>query len=86
MREFNELMSSIENGNYSPFYLLSGVEPYFIDQIELKFKDQLVDEDNFGRASIFGRRQPYLDHWGLHGQFQLWPNAYDLSVLRIQRF
>ena len=43
MREFNELMSSIENGNYSPFYLLSGVEPYFIDQIELKIKDQLVE-------------------------------------------
>ena len=57
MREFNELMSSIENGNYSPFYLLSGVEPYFIDQIELKIKDQLVDEESksFDYSLFYGK-------------------------------
>ncbi len=57
MREFNELMSSIENGNYSPFYLLSGVEPYFIDQIELKIKDKLVDEESesFDYSLFYGK-------------------------------
>lgn len=57
MHEFNELMSSIENGNYSPFYLLSGVEPYFIDQIELKIKDKLVDEESesFDYSLFYGK-------------------------------
>ena len=39
MREFNELMSSIENGHYSPFYLLSGVEPSFIDHTARKLAE-----------------------------------------------
>ena len=57
MREFNELMSSIENGNYSPFYLLSGVEPYFIDQIEFKIKDQLINEESkpFDYSLFYGK-------------------------------
>ena len=57
MREFNELMSSIENGNYSPFYLLSGIEPYFIDQIEFKIKDQLINEESkpFDYTIFYGK-------------------------------
>ena len=57
MREFNELMSSIENGNFSPFYLLSGVEPYFIDQIEFKIKDQLIGEESksFDYSLFYGK-------------------------------
>ena len=57
MREFNELMSSIENGNFSPFYLLSGVEPYFIDQIEFKIKDQLISEESksFDYSLFYGK-------------------------------
>ena len=57
MREFNELMSSIEEGNYLPFYLLSGVEPYFIDQIESKITDQLLDEASrsFDYSLFYGK-------------------------------
>ena len=57
MREYNELLSSVENGNYSPFYLLSGVEPYFIDQIEFKIKDKLIDEESksFDYSLFYGK-------------------------------
>ena len=57
MREFNELMSSIEEGNYLPFYLLSGVEPYFIDQIESKITDHLLDEASrsFDYSLFYGK-------------------------------
>ena len=57
MREFNELMSSIEEGNYFPFYLLSGVEPYFIDQIESKITDHLLDEASrsFDYSLFYGK-------------------------------
>tara|TARA_A100001011_G_scaffold397560_1_gene498975 strand:- start:96 stop:1097 length:1002 start_codon:yes stop_codon:yes gene_type:complete len=57
MREFYDLISSIENGSFSPFYLLSGVEPYFIDQIELKIKDQLIDEESksFDYSLFYGK-------------------------------
>ena len=57
MREFNELMSSIKNGNFSPFYLLAGIEPYFIDQIELKIKDQLISEESesFDYSLFYGK-------------------------------
>jgi DNA polymerase-3 subunit delta len=57
MHEFNELMSSIEEGNYLPFYLLSGVEPYFIDQIESKITDRLIDEASrsFDYSLFYGK-------------------------------
>ena len=46
MQEFNQLMSSIEKGEYKPFYLLSGTEPYFIDRIEFFLTKKLTDESS----------------------------------------
>ena len=46
MQEFNQLMSSIEKGEYKPFYLLSGTEPYFIDRIEASLTKKLTDESS----------------------------------------
>ena len=79
MREFNELMSSIEKGNYLPFYLLSGVEPYFIDQIESKITDHLLDEASrsfdyslfYGKVEIEGRNQGI--EFSRTEQFGQWP-------------
>ncbi len=44
MKEFNELMSAIDKGEYKPFYLLSGSEPYFIDSIENKITDKVIQK------------------------------------------
>ena len=46
MTEFRKIMSSIENEEYSPFYLLHGDEPYFIDKIESKITDNLIDDSS----------------------------------------
>ena len=46
MSEFRKIMSSIENEEYSPFYLLHGDEPYFIDKIESKITDNLIDDSS----------------------------------------
>jgi DNA polymerase-3 subunit delta len=57
MNEFNVLMSSIEQGNYKPFYLLSGTEPYFIDQFEAKITEFLTDEasQSFDYSLFYGK-------------------------------
>lgn len=57
MHEFNNLMSSIAKESYKPFYLLSGLEPYFIDLLESKITDQLIDEAarSFDYSLFYGK-------------------------------
>ena len=57
MQEFNQLMSSVDRGDYQPFYLLSGAETYFIDRLEAKITDQLTDEASrsFDYSLFYGR-------------------------------
>ena len=57
MQEFNQLMSSVDRGDYQPFYLLSGAEPYFIDRLEAKITDQLTDEASrpFDYSLFYGK-------------------------------
>lgn len=57
MQEFNQLMSSVDRGDYKPFYLLSGTEPYFIDRLEAKITDQLTDEASrsFDYSLFYGK-------------------------------
>ena len=57
MQEFNELMSSIDKGEYKPFYLLSGSEPYFIDSIENKITDKVIHKASrsFDYSLFYGK-------------------------------
>ncbi len=57
MQEFNQLMSSIDRGDYKPFYLLSGTEPYFIDRLEAKITEKLTDEvsRSFDYSLFYGK-------------------------------
>ena len=57
MQEFNQLMSSIDRGDYKPFYLLSGTEPYFIDRLEAKITEKLTDEASrsFDYSLFYGK-------------------------------
>ena len=52
-----QLMSSVDRGDYQPFYLLSGAEPYFIDRLEAKITDQLTDEASrsFDYSLFYGK-------------------------------
>ena len=57
MREFKQLMSIISKGEYAPFYLLSGTEAYFIDQVEALLTDRLTDESSrsFDYSLFYGK-------------------------------
>lgn len=57
MREFKQLMSIISKGDYAPFYLLSGTEAYFIDQVEALLTDRLTDESSksFDYSLFYGK-------------------------------
>ena len=57
MQEFNQLMSSIDRGDYKSFYLLSGTEPYFIDRLEAKITEKLTDEASrsFDYSLFYGK-------------------------------
>ena len=57
MQEFNELMSSIDKGKYKPFYLLSGSEPFFIDSVENKITEKVIQEASrsFDYSLFYGK-------------------------------
>ena len=57
MREFKQLISRISKGDYVPFYLLSGTEAYFIDQVETLLTDRLTDESSksFDYSLFYGK-------------------------------
>ena len=57
MQEFKQLMSSIDRGEYKPFYLFSGTEPYFIDRLEEKITQKLTDEASrsFDYSLFYGK-------------------------------
>ncbi len=57
MQEFNQLMSSIDKGEYKPFYLLFGTEPYFIDCIEAHLTKKLTDDSSrsFDYSLFYGK-------------------------------
>lgn len=57
MREFKQLMSRISKGDYVPFYLLSGTEAYFIDEVETLLTDLLTDESSksFDYSLFYGK-------------------------------
>ena len=57
MQEFNQLMSSVDKGEYKPFYLLSGSEPYFIDSIENKITEKVIHKASrsFDYSLFYGK-------------------------------
>ena len=57
MQEFNQLMSTIDRAEYKPFYLLSGLEPFFIDRIEQKITEKLTDNvsRSFDYSLFYGK-------------------------------
>jgi len=46
MQAFHTLLSKIKQEQFSPFYLLSGTEPYYIDTITTELIDKLVNEQS----------------------------------------
>ena len=57
MQAFYSLLSKIEEGNFSPLYLLSGTESYYIDQILKALILKLVDESSkdFDFSQFYGK-------------------------------
>ena len=57
MDDFNKLISNVNEGDYSTFYLLSGTEPYFIDKFEFFITDKLINDQNreFDYSVFYGK-------------------------------
>ncbi len=57
MDDFNKLISNVNEGDYSTFYLLSGPEPYFIDKFEFFITDKLINDQNreFDYSVFYGK-------------------------------
>ncbi len=57
MDKFKNLISAVASGNYSTFYLLSGTEPYFIDEFEFFLTNKLVNDQTreFDYSVFYGK-------------------------------
>ena len=57
MQAFFTLLSKIDNDQFSPFYLLSGTESYYIDSVLTALTSKLVDEASrdFDYNLFFGK-------------------------------
>ncbi len=57
MRNFNQIMSDIENRIYKPVYFLMGEEPYFIDQITDLIASSVLEESQkpFNLNILYGK-------------------------------
>ena len=56
-RSFEELLRDLRNKIYSPVYLLTGDEPYFIDRISETIEKNVLDENEkeFNQTILYGR-------------------------------
>ena len=57
MQPYHKIISEIKNGKIHPFYLLSGLEPYFIDEISNFITRELVNESgkDFDFTVLYGK-------------------------------
>ena len=57
MQDYNKILSNIKKENYSPFYLLSGKETYFIDSISSILVKKIVQESSkeFDFTKFYGQ-------------------------------
>ncbi len=57
MKEFQNILSSIQQKKYHPVYLLEGEEPYYIDVLLHHFENDILapEEKDFNYVEIFGR-------------------------------
>lgn len=53
---FNQIMSDLNKGKYSPLYYLMGEEPYFIDRISDYIENNAIPEDerDFNQMVVYG--------------------------------
>ncbi len=56
IKSFGEIITSIKNGSFKPFYLLMGEEPYYSDRIieEISSRALTPDERGFNQMVIYG--------------------------------
>lgn len=57
MKEFQDILSSIQQKKYHPVYLLEGEEPYYIDILLNHFENDILspEERDFNYIEIYGR-------------------------------
>jgi len=62
MTEYNKIINDINNGKFSPVYLIHGEENYFKDNIIKIITDSVINESSidFDLKKIYGKKQTKL--------------------------
>ena len=57
MQDHNKIIKDIKRKEISPFYLLSGLEPFFIDSIASEIVNELINDDakDFDYTILYGK-------------------------------
>ena len=63
MMTYEQIMKSLQSGQYAPVYLLCGEEAYYIDQVSDYIEKNILDEaaQAFDLTVIYGRDLQGLD-------------------------
>ena len=59
----NEILASLQKGEYAPLYFLQGDEPFFIDQISDYIEENVLNETEkgFNQTIMYGKDSTMVD-------------------------
>lgn len=63
MKEFNQIVQQLQQGQYAPVYLLDGEEPYYIDRLLHHFEEKILqpEERDFNLITLYGKESEWKD-------------------------
>lgn len=82
-KSFEEVLRDLRNKIYAPVYLLTGDEPYFIDQISQFIESNVLDdsEKEFNQTVVYGRDMDALQLLSIAKRYPMMSN-YQVVVVR----
>lgn len=56
-KKYEDIVSSFKTKTFSPIYILTGDEPFYIDELTKRFEDSILDESekDFNQVVLYGR-------------------------------
>jgi len=63
MKEYNQILQQLQQGQYAPVYLLDGEEPYYIDKLLHHFEEKVLqpEERDFNLITLYGKESEWKD-------------------------
>lgn len=81
--DYDKIINNIEKKIFHPVYLLTGEEPYFIDQISSKIENEVLtaDEKDLNLSIVYGRDLKVVDLLSMAQRFPMMSN-YQVVIVR----